>query len=71
MFRKCIATGIACSILLLPMTGFASPRHHDHHGHRYEHRGNHRHYRHHSRSLHRGDYAVIAAGVVIGAILAR
>ena len=75
MFKKLVVCGLIANMFLLPSTVLAASHHHGSHHRppRYEHRERYRpRYRHHhSRSMHGRDYAVVAAGVILGAILAN
>ena len=70
MLKKIVSLGLI-GTMLFPCVALARhhappprPRYVRHHNH-------HRHYHRHSRSWHRGDYAAVAAGVLIGVILSR
>ena len=68
MFKKVVSLMLAVSVFTTPCVALAAHHHHRYddyprHHRRYHHRGH--------RSLHKGDYVAIAAGVIIGAILAN
>ena len=73
MFKKIVSMMLAVSVFATPCVAMAASHHH-HHDSRPKYRREYRpryHRHHYSRSMHRGDYIAVAAGVIIGAILAN
>ena len=65
MYKKIVSMMLALSVITTPCVALAS--HHHHHNDRPRHYRQYHHKGH--RSMHKGDYIAIAAGVIIGAIL--
>jgi hypothetical protein len=67
MLKRAVSLLMAVMIISTPCIALASHHHNNYRRPKYHRTYRHR---HHSRSMHRGDYAAVAAAVILGAILA-